>query len=104
MSIYYCNIGSAWRMGIVSLLSVYVRQNNIIWCVYLLLYRIINVYSNSICAIRGNFIRSIISFIKLMLINSKNIIYTNFVQILIFPIFIYYLYRYNNSKLVFGDH
>lgn len=25
-------------------------------------------------------------------------------QILIFPIFILYLYRYNNGKLVFGDH
>jgi hypothetical protein len=104
MSVYYCNIGSAWRMGITSLLSVYIRQNNIIWCVYLLLYRIVNNYSNSICTIRGNFIRSTLEFIKLMLINCKHIIFNNFIQILIFPIFIYYLYQYNNSKLVFGDH
>ena len=30
MSFYYCIVGSTWRMGIFSLLSVYIRQNNII--------------------------------------------------------------------------
>jgi hypothetical protein len=39
-----------------------------------------------------------------MLINSKDIIKNNYVQIMVFPIFIWYLYRYNNGKLVFGDH
>jgi len=41
---------------------------------------------------------------KIMLINSKDIIKNNYVQIMVFPIFIWYLYRYNNGKLVFGDH
>lgn len=104
MAFYYCLVGSAWRMGLSSLLAVYVRQNNIIWCVYLLLYRVVTTYSVSIAAIRGNIIRSVVSFIKLMLVNSKNIIYNNYVQIMIFPIFIWYLHRYNDGKLVFGDH
>ena len=91
-------------MGIFSLLSVYVRQNNIIWCAFLLVYRIIGKYSVSIGTIRGNVFRSVIGFIKLMFINGKDIIKTNYVQILVFPVFCWYLYKFNNGKLVFGDH
>lgn len=71
MAYYYCQVGSAWRMGISSLLSVYIRQNNIIWCMYLLLYRIINMYASGISNIRGNLVRSTAIFIKLLLVNSK---------------------------------
>jgi alpha-1,2-glucosyltransferase len=85
-------------------LSVYVRQNNIIWCAFLLVYRIIGKYSVSIGTIRGNVFRSVIGFIKLMFINGKDIIKTNYVQILVFPVFCWYLYKFNNGKLVFGDH
>jgi alpha-1,2-glucosyltransferase len=104
MAFYYCLVGSVWRMGICSLFSVYMRQNNIVWCGYLLLYRIVTTYSVSICAIRGNILRLTVSFIRLILVNSKKIIYSNFVQILIFPIFIWYLHQFNSGKLVFGDH
>ena len=104
LAYYYCIVGSSWRMGICSLISVYVRQNNIIWCLYLLVYRILSLYSTSISSIQGNIIRCIISFIKLMIVNFKNIVVANYVQISIFPIFIFYLYRYNEGRLVFGDH
>lgn len=104
MGFYYCIVGSAWRMGLCSLLAVYVRQNNIVWCLYLLVYRIVTNYALSIGSIRGNILRSVISFLRLMLVNFKNILIANFVQICIFPIFALYLYRYNNSRLTFGDH
>ena len=58
MAYYYCLTGSDWRMGICSLLAVYVRQNNIIWIVYLLMYRVITTYSASIMSIRGNMVRA----------------------------------------------
>lgn len=104
MSFYYCLVGSAWRMGICSLLAVYVRQNNILWCAYLLVYRVLGVYSVSISSIRGNFVRSFISFVRIMLANAKDILVNNVVQISIFPLFLYYLHHFNGGKLVFGDH
>lgn len=104
MAYYYSLVGSSWRMGISSLLSVYVRQNNIIWCLFLLVYRIVTVYEVGIGGIRGNVIRSVVSFGRLMLVNFKDIVKANYVQMLVFPIFGWYLYKYNNSKLVFGDH
>lgn len=104
MAFYYCLVGSAWRMGICSLFAVYARQNNIIWCAYLLMYRIVSVYSASVMNIRGNVLMSVVSFTKLMLVNFKDIIRTNYVQISVFPIFGWYLYKYNNGRLVFGDH
>lgn len=95
LAFYYCIVGSSWRMGVCSLIAVYVRQNNIIWCLYLLVYKILSVYASSISSIRGNIFRCVISFVKLMLVNFKNILVANYVQICIFPIFAFYLYRYN---------
>lgn len=71
MAFYYCLTGSMWRMGICSLFAVYVRQNNIIWSMYLLMYRIVSTYSSNIIAIRGNFLRGGVQFIKILLLNSK---------------------------------
>lgn len=34
----------------------------------------------------------------------KAIIVENIGQILVFPIFLYYIHKYNDNKLVFGDH
>lgn len=104
MAYYYCLTGSEWRTSICSLLSVYVRQNNIIWITYLLMYRVITTYSASIMSIRGNVVGATLQFIKIMLINSKHIIIKNLLQIIIVPIFFWYLYRYNDGRLVFGDH
>lgn len=39
-----------------------------------------------------------------MLINIREIIFKNILQIMILPIFMWYLYRYNDGRLVFGDH
>lgn len=36
--------------------------------------------------------------------NMKAIIVENIGQILVFPIFLYYIHKYNDNKLVFGDH
>lgn len=44
MALYYTLVKSTWRMGICSLLSVYMRQNNIIWVAYFLVYRCIADY------------------------------------------------------------
>lgn len=104
MAYYYCLVGSEWRMGLLSVLSIYVRQNNVLWAAYLLMYRIVSKHSASIANIRGNFIRSTLGFFKLMIVNIKDILLSNFVQILIFPLFLLYLRYYNNSQLVFGDH
>lgn len=87
-----------------TVLSIYVRQNNILWAAYLLMYRIVSKHSLSIGNIRGNILRSTIGFFKIILLNIKDIILSHYVQIMIFPLFLLYLYYYNNSKLVFGDH
>ena len=104
MSYYYCLVGSIWRMGFCSLLAVYVRQNNIIWAVYLLLYRIIADHAPAISSIHGNFVKSIFAFIKVLVLNRSQIIRKNMGQILIFPIFWAYIYYYNGGRLLFGDH
>lgn len=104
MSFYYCLVGSVWRMGISSLLSVFVRQNNIIWCGYLLLYRITVDHSSAINSIQGNFIKCLLGFARVMLSNVGSIVKKNIAQVLIFPLFLWYLHRYNNGRLLFGDH
>lgn len=68
------------------------------------MYRVITTYSASIMSIRGNVVGATLQFIKIMLINSKHIIIKNLLQIIIVPIFFWYLYRYNDGRLVFGDH
>ena len=104
MAFYYSLVSSQWRLWIVSLLAVYVRQNNIIWIMYILLYRIFTDYAVSISSIRGNVLQSMFGFVKLMFINKFNIVRNNSLQLSIFPIFVGYLYYYNNGKLTFGDH
>ena len=104
MSFYYCLVGSVWRMGFSSLLAVCVRQNNIIWAGYLLLYRIIADHSVAIGSIHGNIFKSIFGFIKILFTNRNQIIKKNIGQILIFPLFVWYMYTYNGGRLLFGDH
>ena len=41
MAFYYNMVKSNKRLALTSLLSLYVRQNNIIWLVYLMLYKIL---------------------------------------------------------------
>ena len=103
MIFYYNLVSSMWRLCFFSVLAVYTRQNNIIWIGYLLLYRIITDYEVSIGSIKGNIFISTINFIKIVFNNKIDIVKKNFLQILIFPLFILYLYQYNNGSLVFGD-
>ena len=39
---YYSVTKSEWRLGIACLFAVFVRQNNIVWILYLIIYRVLN--------------------------------------------------------------
>lgn len=103
MGMYYNLVGSSWRMSCISLAAIYIRQNNIIWAAYFLVYRIVTDYAVSIAAFRGNIFRLLFSFVKLLFLNRMEIIKKNYAQILVFPIFFLYLYKYNDGHLLFGD-
>ena len=44
MMFYYNIVKSNWRLAIVSLLSMYTRQNNLLWVLSLMIYRILTEY------------------------------------------------------------
>lgn len=44
MAFYYNIVKSNYRLAFMSLLSLYVRQNNIIWLLFLMIYRILTDY------------------------------------------------------------
>ena len=71
IAFYYNLVKSSWRLCIVSIMSVYIRQNNILWILYLFLYRIVTDYEVSIRSIRGNIIISTIGFLKIVWNNIK---------------------------------
>lgn len=70
MTFYYNLVNSSWRLCVYSMIAVYIRQNNILWISYLVLYRIVTDYEVSIGSIRGNFIISTIGFLKIVWINK----------------------------------
>ena len=39
---YYSMVGSEWRLGLISLIAIFVRQNNLIWILYLIIYRVLS--------------------------------------------------------------
>ena len=48
MAFYYNMVKSNYRLAFISLLSLYVRQNNIIWLGFLMIYRILTEYKKQI--------------------------------------------------------
>ena len=38
---YYNLVKSEWRLGLISLIAIFVRQNNLIWILYLIIYRVL---------------------------------------------------------------
>ena len=48
MMFYYNMSKSEWRLGFISLLAIFVRQNNLIWILYLIIYRILSEHKKQI--------------------------------------------------------
>ena len=99
---YYNATNSRKRLFLCSLGALYARQNNIIWLLYLVCYRVL-IDNKSIFMGNKKFFNQLISIFKLML-TQKAYIFRQFkYQIMLFIGFIIYFKKYNQGKLVFGD-
>ena len=103
MAFYYNIVRSTNRLFVLSLLAVATRQNNIVWVGYMFFYRIATDYAASIGSIRGNIFRATLCFFKIVFLNKFDILRKNILQLSIVPLLAFYLYRYNDGQLVFGD-
>ncbi len=102
--IYYYNlVESEFRLSICSLGAVFIRQNNLIWIVFMMVYRAINQYNKQMKAPLP-FIQRCINAIQVLFRNKFLIIAQEKFQILIIVIFYSYIHYFNEGQLVFGDH
>lgn len=99
---YYNMVKSNWRLSIVSLLSLYTRQNNIIWILYLTLYRILTDYKKQMFSPKSLF-SHIMCILKITFNHKLEIISSLKHQIMVVGLFFTYLRVYNEGHFVFGD-
>ena len=100
---YYNLVRSEWRLGLVSLLAIFVRQNNLIWILYLMIYRILSDYKKQIL-VPKSLPSHFITIIKILLANKGTIINQNKLQLMAIFSFLGFIKFFNNGQLVFGDH
>lgn len=103
-AMYYYNLTkSEWRLGFVSLLAVFIRQNNIIWIVYLIIYRVLTDNKKQILvpkSIPSHFV----NILRIFLNNKMQIFIQCRFQALVVILFLVYIKLFNEGRLVFGDH
>lgn len=100
---YYNLTKSEWRLGLVSLIGVFIRQNNLIWILYLIIYRVLGDHKKLILAPKS-LSSHLLAIIKIFLTNKMQIIRQFKFQIIAIGIFAGYIYFFNGGRLVFGDH
>lgn len=99
---YYNMTNSRKRLFMCSLGAMLTRQNNIVWLLYLVCYRIL-IDNRSIFLGNKRFLTQLGTIIKLVF-TQKAYIFKQFkYQLLLFVGFIVYFKKYNGGKLVFGD-
>ena len=79
------------------------RQNNLIWILYLIIYRVLSENKKQILvpkSIPSHFI----TIFKIFFTHKWHILNQNKLQILVVAMFIGFIKFYNNGQLVFGDH
>ena len=99
---YYNLTGSRKRLFLCSLGAILARQNNIVWIFYLICYRILLDKGSSILNSR-RFVSQVTSLIKLIFTQKTYIIKQFKYQVLLILGFLFYIKKYNNGQLVFGD-
>lgn len=90
MMFYYTLSNSEFRLGLVSLLAIFVRQNNVIWILYLIIYRILNDHKKQIL-VPKSLLSHFVSIIKIFFAHKWQILKQNKLQILVVAIFIGYI-------------
>jgi alpha-1,2-glucosyltransferase len=80
-----------------------VRQNNIVWILYLIIYRVLSDHKKQILAPK-NFLGHIFTIIKIFLGNKILILSTCKLQLIVMTLFGFYLKLFNNGRFIFGDH
>eukprot|EP00919_Chromeraceae_sp_WS-2016_P047102 GHVR01111682.1.p1 GENE.GHVR01111682.1~~GHVR01111682.1.p1 ORF type:complete len:329 (-),score=-31.56 GHVR01111682.1:74-1060(-) len=103
MAYYYNLVNSQWRLSLCSLLAIYVRQNNIIWILYLMIYKVLNEYNKQINVPRS-FFNHFFNIIKIVFNHKVQIIIQQKLQFLVLISVWLYLKYYNEGNFVFGDH
>ncbi len=94
MVFYYNLVKSNWRLAIFSFLSMYVRQNNLIWILSLMIYRILTDYKKLMFAPKP-FISHIFTIIKVTFNHKSEIIKDLKLQFAVIFSFFFYLRVYN---------
>jgi alpha-1,2-glucosyltransferase len=100
---YYNLTKSEWRLGFVSLISVFIRQNNVIWILYLIIYRVLSDNKKQILAPKS-LPAHLLTIVKIFLGNKMQILKQSKFQIMAIAVFGGYVYYFNDGRLVFGDH
>jgi alpha-1,2-glucosyltransferase len=100
---YYNLTKSEWRLGFTSLIAVFVRQNNLIWIIYLIIYRVLNDNKKQIL-VPKSLPSHFVTIIKILFNSKWQIISQSRFQILVVLFFLGFLKIYNKGNLVFGDH
>jgi alpha-1,2-glucosyltransferase len=100
---YYNLTKSEWRLGLVSLVAVFIRQNNIIWILYLIIYRVLADHKKVILAPKS-LPAHLLAIIRIFLTNKMLILKQSKFQISAIALFALYAYLFNGGRLVFGDH
>lgn len=100
---YYNLTKSEWRLGFVSLMAVFIRQNNIIWILYLIVYRVISDNKKQILTPKS-LTAHFISIVRIFWTNKIQILMQCRFQILVVGVFLLYLKIFNGGRFVFGDH
>ena len=103
MMFYYTVTKSEIRLGLVSLLAIFVRQNNLIWILYLIIYRVLNDHRKLILAPKS-LPSHVVTIVKIFFNNKWQIIKQSRFQLMAIGAFIAYTRVYNEGRLVFGDH
>lgn len=100
---YYNLIKSEWRLGLVSFASILIRQNNIVWILYLVIYQVLCENKKLIQAPKS-LPSHLLTIVKIVLANKKQILNQNKFPLLAVAAFFVYIRVYNGGRLVFGDH
>lgn len=100
---YYNLTKSEWRLGFVSLVAVFIRQNNLIWILYLIVYRVLS-DNRRVIQTPKSLPAHLLTVIRIFLANRMQILIQSSFQIMVIGGFGCYIYFWNNGRFVFGDH
>lgn len=102
MAFYYNMVKSNNRLALTSLLALYVRQNNIIWIGFLMVYKILTEYKKLMFSPKP-FVSHVFTIIRVVWNHKWEVINQVKLQLLTIVVFFGYLRIFNEGHFVFGD-